>query len=715
MKILAIHADYLNFEAKKQAIKDPEPIDNPKESIKECLVVFMAVEKDDEQNPENIVQQLTEQVKDIATQIKAESIVLYPYAHLSSNLGSPKVAKEILEQADKALKADGFQVKRSPFGWYKSFEISCKGHPLSELSREIKVKDKVDKGMDKKFEYAEQSLNKEQQVKLSAAFFVAQALKEAFPKAELGVVGFYQDKAFIDIANVKVKGDDLKQFDNRIKKLLKQEQKIEETSIPEGYQAEIAKDLGATKALKLGDVVLVPPFHDPFVQSTKEIGAFMLVDAASAYWKNNANNQQLTRLYFVAFENKEQLQTYKDKVAEAEARDHRKIGEQLNMFSFHKEAPGMPFFHDRGMYLYRQLEQFMVEEMTKLNYEFLRTPLILNKALWLQSGHWDHYRENMYFTKIDGGDYAVKPMNCPGHILIFKDRPHSYKELPIKAGEFGLVHRHELSGVLSGLFRVRYFTQDDAHVFCTEEQLQDQIKELIQLVQTIYSAFGFEYHLELSTKPAKAMGDPKLWGLAEKSLGDAMKSLNLDFKVNPGDGAFYGPKIDCHVKDALGRSWQCGTIQLDFSMPEKFDLMYEGSDSKRHRPVMLHRAIYGSFERFLGILVEHFAGKFPLWLSPVPVKLVTVTDRSVDFAKEVRAKLFAAGIVRAEVDSRTETLGKKIRDAQLEKTNYIVTIGDMEAEEKTLAIRSRDGNVSRDVPVDKFIEDLLKEIAEKRL
>lgn len=715
MKILAIHADYLKFEAKKEAIKNPEQIDQAKDEMKECLVVFMAVEKPDEDNPSNIKEQLLDHVKDIAGKVQTKNIVLYPYAHLSSNLGSPKVAQALLQEAHADLAKDGFEVKHAPFGWYKAFEISCKGHPLSELSREITVGTaKKVAPKDKPFEKEEKTLSEDEKVNLSAAFVVAKAFKEAFPKAAFGGIGFYQEKAYLDIANVKVKADDLKQFENRVKKLLKQEHEINKGAIDGDLQQEIAKDLNEKEAFVCDNISLLSTYNDAFTKSTKSIAAFKFMESASAYWKNNAANDQLTRVYFVAFDERKKLDEYLAKLEEAEKRDHRKLGEQLQLFSMQKEAAGMPFFHDRGMYIYRQLERFMIDEMTKLEYEFIKTPLIMNKSLWLQSGHWDHYKENMYFTNVDGQESAVKPMNCPGHILVYKNKPHSYKELPIKAGEFGLVHRHELSGVLSGLFRVRCFTQDDAHVFCTIEQLQDQIKELIGLVQTVYSAFGFTYHLELSTKPAKAMGDQKIWDLAEKALADAMNALSLDFKINPGDGAFYGPKIDCHVKDALGRSWQCGTIQVDFSMPEKFDVSYEGADGKKHRPVMLHRAIYGSFERFFGILVEHFAGKFPLWLSPVPVQLVTVTDRSVPFAEEVVKKLKAAGIVRASMDARAETLGKKIREAQLDKTNYIITVGDKEVEEQTLAIRSRDGAVRHDVKVDDFIAELVKEISEKK-
>jgi threonyl-tRNA synthetase len=380
----------------------------------------------------------------------------------------------------------------------------------------------------------------------------------------------------------------------------------------------------------------------------------------------------------------------------------------------HKEAPGMPFFHDKGTFIYRKLEEFMLQEMFKLGYEINKTPMILDKKLWLQSGHWDHYKDNMYFTSIDCTECALKPMNCPANILIFKERLHSYKELPIKAGEFGIVHRHELSGVLSGLFRVRYFTQDDAHVFCTKEQLEEEIIELINLVKTIYSAFGFEYHLELSTRPEKAMGDKKIWSIAEKALKKALDKQSLKYVVNEGDGAFYGPKIDCHVKDALGRSWQCGTIQLDFFMPEKFDLTYEGSDGKKHRPVMLHRAIYGSFERFIGILIEHFAGKFPLWISPNQIKIITVNDDCIDYAKEIE-KTFRLNGFRVETDYRSETIGKKVREARHERFNYIVTIGEKEVKAKTLAVKSRAGDMNFGVKIDDFLKELRKEIDDKEI
>jgi len=380
----------------------------------------------------------------------------------------------------------------------------------------------------------------------------------------------------------------------------------------------------------------------------------------------------------------------------------------MELFSIHEQAPGMPFFHDKGNFIFNKLIEFMTQEIKALGYEINRTPIILNKQLWLQSGHWDHYKENMYFTKIDQADYAVKPMNCPGNLLIFKTKLHSYKELPIKAGEFGLVHRHELSGVLSGLFRVRVFTQDDAHVFCTEEQIQSQIIELLDLVNRVYSTFGFEYEVELSTKPPKAMGDPKLWEKAEKALADALDSKKIKYKLNPGDGAFYGPKIDFHLKDTIGRKWQCGTIQLDFSMPEKFDLTYEAANGRKKRPVMLHRAIYGSIERFMGVLIEHFAGWFPLWLNPTQVRVITVSKNFNKYAEKVIEELKANGI-RVDENLKAETTGKKVRDSQIEKIPILINVGEKEEKAKTIAVRTnKDGKVKFGVKV----QDLIKKISE---
>jgi threonyl-tRNA synthetase len=450
----------------------------------------------------------------------------------------------------------------------------------------------------------------------------------------------------------------------------------------------------------------------PHVPSTGKIKAFKLTKLAGAYWRADSQNKQLQRVYGIAFPDKKMLKEHLKMLEEAEKRDHRKLGKDLELFSFHEEAPGMPFFHDKGMVILSILKEFMAQQMKKRDYQINQTPIVLNKELWLKSGHWNHYSDNMYFTKIDNKENALKPMNCPGNLLIYKARTHSYRELPIRAGEFGIVHRHELSGVLSGLFRVRFFTQDDAHVFCTEKQLESEIEALVEFIDFIYKTFGFEYMVELSTRPKKAMGSVEIWDKATDALKNVLKKKKYDFKINEGDGAFYGPKIDFHLKDAIGRMWQCGTIQVDFSMPEKFDLEYEGKDGRKHRPVMLHRAIYGSFERFFGILIEHYAGRFPLWISPVQVKVLAITDRQEKYVMDIYKRLRQAGL-RAEFDLRTETVNYKIRDAQLKQINYILVVGDKEVENKTINVRTREGKVEGEMKVDDLINRMKKEIEEK--
>lgn len=719
MKLLCIHSDYIEYEAKKKAVKEPEELLKKEDKMEECLTVFMSVEKNDEENPEKIAKKAATEIKKNLEAVKTNKVMLYPYAHLSSDLASPDKAVKIMVLVEKALKENKkLEVKRSPFGWYKSFNISCKGHPLSELSSQIRIEnesEKEEKKFIKKddiFELCKDKLSEKEKIKLSTAMVIAKSLKEINPQIKVGSIGFYHDMAYVDIFGIKLKESDISKIRKKAKYVINRDFRFEKSDIKKlnsKFQKIIANDLGKNaEVYKFDDLIFTSVFSKPFVSSAKKIGAFKITNLASAYWKNNANNEQLERVYCVGFASREELEKYEQAQEEAEKRDHRKLGKEMGLFSFHKEAPGMPFFHDKGSFIYDKLVEYMTSEMKKLKYKINKTPMILNKSLWLQSGHWDHYKENMYFTKIDNQDFAVKPMNCPGNILIYKTDHHSYKELPIKAGEFGIVHRHELSGVLAGLFRVRVFNQDDAHVFCTEKQLKDQIIELLDLVKTIYSTFGFEYSVELSTRPDKAMGDPKLWKKAENALAEALKERKLNYKLNSEDGAFYGPKIDFHIKDTLQRSWQCGTIQLDFQMPEKFELVYEGSDAKKHRPVMLHRAIYGSVERFLGILVEHFAGKFPLWLNPVQVKIITVADRHEKFANKIRVEL-EKNYFRVEVDSRTETIGKKVRDAQMEKVNYILTIGDKEEEKNCLAIRSRDGKTRFEVLITDFINELREE------
>jgi len=449
------------------------------------------------------------------------------------------------------------------------------------------------------------------------------------------------------------------------------------------------------------------------VENTGEIKAIKLLKTSGAYWRGDAKNQQLQRIYGIAFPSRDELKNYLKQLEEAEKRDHRKIGKELDLFSFHEVSPGSPFFHPKGTIVYLTLQNFLRSLYPSWGYQEVITPLIYDCELWKQSGHWEHYRENMFEVKMDSRDAAMKPMNCPSHIIIYKTNLRSYRDLPLRITDFAALHRNELKGVLGGLTRVRKFSQDDCHVFCTPEQVKGEIQSLIRNAQYVYEkVFGFCFHVELSTKPEKAMGDPKLWEVAEKSLQEALDESNVKYKINPGDGAFYGPKIDFHIKDALGRSWQCGTEQLDFQQPERFNVEYEGGDGKKHRVVMLHRTVLGSLERFMGVLIEHYAGRFPLWLSPIQVKVLNITDNQLGYATKVVEKLKEAGL-RVELDDRSLTLGKKIREAQLEQANFIVVIGDKEVQENSVNIRSRDAGVLGSKEVDVFITELLEEVKKR--
>lgn len=573
MKLLSLHVDYIKFKPLSKALKNPETLDESQKkekTIKEALVIFIAVEKNDSLV---LVPELLANIKDIASQVKAKNIVLYPYAHLSSQLASPEIAESVLKSAESELSKDkSYNVARAPFGYYKEFELKCKGHPLAELSREIKTGESV--------------------------------------KEIQGVV------------------------------------KVQET-----YDAK---------------------------QLLKQIG-------------------------------KSKLDTSKLK-----DNDHRIIGQNLDLWSFNDVAPGMPFFHHKGLIVYNEMLNYLREEQIKLGYQEVNTPQIMDKKLWQISGHWEKYMNNIFLTKYEGREFAVKPMSCPGGILVFKNKPRSYKELPIKMAEFGIVHRQELSGVLAGLFRVIKFTQDDAHYYCMESQLEDGVTEILALVDRVYKKMGIKLdHVELSTRPEKRIGNDKLWDKAEKILESVLKKLKTNYKLNPGDGAFYGPKIDFHIKDSLGRLWQCGTIQLDFAMPERFDLTYIDENNKEQRPVMLHRAVFGSLERFMGILTEHLNGNFPLWINPNQIKVMTLTDKNKKYAEKVFKELQDSGF-RVEIDDRNETMNKKVRDAQLEKFNYMLTLGDKEEAKKTIAVRTRDGKVKFGVKLDSFIQDLRKEIQERK-
>ncbi|MBS3066859.1 threonine--tRNA ligase [Candidatus Pacearchaeota archaeon] len=578
MKIISLHCDYITFKPLKKALKQPEELSEERKKeikINECLVILTAIEKSDSIN---LVNKLVKNIEDISKQVKTNNIVLYPYAHLSSNLGSPDLAMNILEKAEKELIKLKYKVSRAPFGYYKEFELKVKGHPLSELSREI----------------GEREINKE-------------------------------------------KG-----------KLMREE------------------TMGVLREEK----------YDP-KQLLREIS-------------------------------KSKLDTSKLK-----DNDHRILGQKLDLFSFSEIAPGMVFWHNNGLVIYNELIDYWMDLHRKAGYNIIKTPQILDSKLWKISGHWDKYKENNFSTKYEGRDFLVKPMNCPGGILVYRNKPKSYKDLPLRMGELGVVHRTELSGVLAGLFRVIQFTQDDAHIFCTEEQIESEIKKIIDLIKEIYIKFGFSYNLELSTRPEKFMGDIKDWDKAEKILEETLKKSKIKYKINKGDGAFYGPKIDFHIKDSLDRTWQCATIQLDFSMPERFELNYMDKNNKEQRPIMLHRVIYGSLERFIGILLEHTNGILPAWLSPIQVRVINFTDRNNKYAGKITKELKENG-VRVDMELSSVPLGGKIRDAELMKIPYIIVVGDKEEKSKTIALRKRGSKSIESISMDNFMKKINEEIKQRK-
>ena len=577
MKLLSLHCDYIKFKPVKKAIKEPEALSKEREKeteIKEALVIFTAVEKQDESNGK-IVQDYIKNIKEPADMVKCNAIFLYPYAHLSSQLSAPAFAQKTLEEAEKILKEDKkLKIERAPFGYYKEFELRCKGHPLAELSREIKA------------EGTTKETREEKQT----------------------------------------------------------EKQVEEAYNPKQLLDQISRTKLDTRSLK--------------------------------------------------------------------DNDHRILGQRLDLFSFSETAPGMVFWHNNGLIIRNELVEFWREEHRKAGYQEILTPQILDKKLWQISGHWEKYRENIFLTKYEGRDFAVKPMNCPGGMLVYKTNTKSYKDLPLRVAELGIVHRQELSGVLGGLFRVIQFTQDDAHIYCTDKQIEQEIISIIELIDKFYKKFKFSYHVELSTRPEKRIGEDKLWDKAEKALENVLKKKKMKFKLNKGDGAFYGPKIDFHIKDSLGRTWQCATIQLDFAMPERFDLKYTTNDNKLERPTMIHRTVYGSLERFIGILLEHTNGNLPVWLSPMQARVLSFTDRNKKAAEKTLQALKEEGI-RADADFDSTTVNDKVRNAELQKIPYIIVIGDKEEKAQTLAVRERGQKLKFGVKLEKFISGI-KEKIEKR-
>ena len=560
----------------------------------------------------------------------------------------------------------------------------------------------------------------------TASHVMAQAVKRLWPDAQLAIGpaienGFYYD---IDMEH-KLVPEDLPKIEAEMSRIVKENLPIEKVLMErqealdffaakhENYKVELINDLPADaviSAYKQGD------FTDlcagPHLASTGKVKAFKLQSIAGAYWRGDEKNKMLQRIYGTAFEKKEELEEYLHLLEEAARRDHRKLGKELGLFVLKEEGPGFPFFLPKGMAVRNALEDFWREVHHDYDYEEVRTPIILSQHLWETSGHWFHYRENMYTTQIDGAEYAIKPMNCPGGILVYANEMHSYRDFPIRMAELGLVHRHELSGALHGLFRVRSFTQDDAHVFMTPSQIKEELMSVIDLFGRIYSQFGLSYHVELSTKPEGAIGDDAIWELATEALREAIEAKGIPYRINEGDGAFYGPKLDFHIRDSIGRTWQCGTIQLDMNLPERFNLEYIAEDGQKHRPIMIHRACFGSMERFIGILIEHFAGAFPTWMAPVQVKILPISEKHVEYAEKLR-KAFKDAYVRVELDDRSEKIGYKIRQAQMEKVPYMLVVGDKEVEEGKVAVRKRGVGEQGAIPWEEFLANIQQEIKDR--
>ena len=559
-------------------------------------------------------------------------------------------------------------------------------------------------------------------IRHSAAHIMAQAVQRLFPNTKVTIGPVIENGFFYDFDPEKpFTEEDLVKIEKEMEKIVKEnypfvrsERTAEEAKKyfaekGETYKVEIIEDLGAEKVSIYQQGEFVDLCRGTHIPSTGFLKAFKLMSTAGAYWRGNSNNKMLQRIYGVAFGSKKELDEYLTMLAEAEKRDHRKLGKQLDLFFLDEHGPGFPFFMPKGVELFNKLQEVWRVEHKKKNYKEIKTPIMLDKELWEISGHWFNYRENMYTSEIDEKEYAIKPMNCPGSIIAYKNNLHSYKDLPLKYGEMGLVHRHEFSGALHGLMRVRAFTQDDAHVFCTEEQIEEQIIEIIDLYDKFYTLFGFEYNIELSTKPEKAIGSDEIWAMAEAKLESALRHKGIAYKLNPGDGAFYGPKIDFKMKDSIGRIWQCGTIQLDFNLPTRFEMSYIGSDGEKHEPVMIHRAMYGSLERFIGILIEHYAGAFPVWLAPVQVKVLTISQEQVSYAEEIAAKLQEAGI-RVELDTREEKIGYKIREANGEKKVPVqLVLGKNEMANNEVNVRRFGSQDSTTMLLDDFIKEIVEE------
>ena len=561
----------------------------------------------------------------------------------------------------------------------------------------------------------------------TSAHIMAHAVMNLFPGVKFAIGPSIEDGFYYDFdTEHRFTPEDLEKIEEEMKKIAKEGHELIRYTMPrdealeyfkeegEIYKVDLIENLPKDEVIsfyKLGEFVDL--CRGPHLLDTKRVKQIKLLSIAGAYWHGDEKNKMLQRIYGTTYEKKKDLEEYLNRLEEAKKRDHRKLGRELDLFSIHEEGPGFPFFHPNGMVLRNILENFWREEHIKRGYDEIKTPLILNEALWHQSGHWDHYRENMYFTEIDENDYAIKPMNCPGSILVYKSHMYSYRDLPLRWGELGLVHRHELSGTLHGLMRVRAFTQDDAHLYMLPSQVKEELIGIIELADYIYSVFGFKYHIELSTRPENSMGTEEQWDLATNSLREALEEKGIDYIINEGDGAFYGPKIDYHLEDAIGRTWQCGTIQLDFQMPERFDITYVDSDNEKKRPVMVHRTIFGSMERFMGILIEHYAGKFPLWLAPVQATILPISDKYNDYAYEIKKEMESKGL-RISIDDRAEKIGYKIREARLKRIPYMLIVGEKEVEDKLVSINKRDEGDLGQFKLEEFINKAMEEVENKK-
>ncbi|RME55116.1 threonine--tRNA ligase, partial [Candidatus Woesearchaeota archaeon] len=701
MKILILHSDLVEVEPKKKAIKDAEEIEQKKQHMDECLVVFTAVEKKDEGNEEEMVGKLVNEVQKLATELKVENVMLYPYVHLTSEPSNPKTALNVLKNAENILK-EKYNVERAPFGWYKAFTVKCKGHPLSELSRELSPGEKVKKFFDKPFEFHNESVTEEEKYNLSVAAMVGKAVSDLYKEAEVGSIGLHGDRAYVDIAKVKLNEETLPKIKKQVKKIIGKIlkfEKVEAKDVNQRLQKEILKDVGDVDVYKVGDLEVVPLYKDAFVKSTKDVAKFELLGLGSAYWKNNADNEQLTRIYCVGFKTSQEHENFMKRLEDALARDHNKLGRELGLYmTSDLIGQGLPLFTPKGTKLFQILQRFVEDEEEKRGYLLTKTPFMAKSELYKVSGHWDHYRDGMFIVK-DGNDVmALRPMTCPFQFQIYNSKLRSYKELPIRYNETSTLFRREESGEMHGLIRLRQFTISEGHLICRMDQLEQEFFAVLDLINYIFKTLGLkDYWYRFSrwdpeNNNGKYIDNPKAWDESEKILKRILDKTGVKYTEEKGEAAFYGPKLDIQMKNVYGKEDTVVTVQIDFALPERFNMTYVNKEGKEERPIVIHRTSIGCYERTIAQLIEHYAGKFPLWLSPVQVKLLNVNDDVLGYLKEVEKELKENNI-RVEVDDRQKTISKKVRDAQIEKVNYIVIIGQKEVDEKKIAVRDRTGKI----------------------